>query len=407
MKKNKIFVQIASYRDPELLPTLRDLIDKAKNPEHLHICIAHQFDKDDEWDNLNEFKNDNKFTIIEIPYQDSLGACWARNQIQQHYNDEEFTFQLDSHHRFVENWDTELKKMYRSLVKKGHKKPLITSYIPSYNPKNDPDSRVNIPWGMSFDRFTPEGVVFFLPYYLDKKPTEPVPARFYSAHFAFTTGKFCIEVPHDPKLYFHGEEISIAVRAYTHGYDLFHSHKLIAWHEYTREGRKKNWDDHTDWGKWNTSSHSRMRALLGVDGVCSPCNRNSFKGYNIGEERTIAQYEEYSGIRFKDRAIKQSTLNNELPGINDGEQYNPKFKHAIDLYAPDFVENDYTFAAVILENEKGEALYRKDDINFQRHLSKKDWFVIWVEANVAKPHKWIVWAHSESKGWAEKKETLL
>ena len=35
MGNRKIFVQIASYRDPELLPTIRDCIDKAKHPEML------------------------------------------------------------------------------------------------------------------------------------------------------------------------------------------------------------------------------------------------------------------------------------------------------------------------------------------------------------------------------------
>jgi len=34
-----IFVQIASYRDPELIPTIKDLIEKAHHPENLKICL--------------------------------------------------------------------------------------------------------------------------------------------------------------------------------------------------------------------------------------------------------------------------------------------------------------------------------------------------------------------------------
>ena len=34
-KNEKIFIQIASYRDPELLKTLRDCIDKAEKPNNL------------------------------------------------------------------------------------------------------------------------------------------------------------------------------------------------------------------------------------------------------------------------------------------------------------------------------------------------------------------------------------
>jgi len=38
----KIFVSIAAYRDPELLPTLNDLISNSANPDDLHICIGWQ-----------------------------------------------------------------------------------------------------------------------------------------------------------------------------------------------------------------------------------------------------------------------------------------------------------------------------------------------------------------------------
>jgi hypothetical protein len=34
-KNEKIFIQIAAYRDPELLKTLRDCIDKAEKPNNL------------------------------------------------------------------------------------------------------------------------------------------------------------------------------------------------------------------------------------------------------------------------------------------------------------------------------------------------------------------------------------
>ena len=258
MKKNKIFVQIASYRDPQLPFTLKDLIDNASKPENLVICIAHQYD---DINALAEYREDKRFNILDIPFADSKGACWARNKIQQEYDEEEYTLQLDSHHRFTKNWDSELIKMIKQLKKKGHKKPLLTGYISSFNPENDPADRIEIPWKMNFDRFIPEGAVFFLPASIDDflERTEPIPARFYSAHFCFTLGQFCKEVPHDPEYYFHGEEISIAVRAFTNGYDLFHPHKVIAWHEYTRKGRVKQWDDDKQWVNRNTHCHSKNR----------------------------------------------------------------------------------------------------------------------------------------------------
>ena len=39
---NTIFVQIASYKDPELFNTMNDMISNAKYPEALHIGVAWQ-----------------------------------------------------------------------------------------------------------------------------------------------------------------------------------------------------------------------------------------------------------------------------------------------------------------------------------------------------------------------------
>ena len=93
----KIFVQIASYRDPELLPTINSCNENAKNPNNLVFGICRQFHPDDKFDNLSEFENDERFKIINIPHQESRGVCWARNQVQQLYCNVEYSLLIDSH----------------------------------------------------------------------------------------------------------------------------------------------------------------------------------------------------------------------------------------------------------------------------------------------------------------------
>ena len=100
-----IYVQIASYRDPELLPTIEDCIKTAKYPNDLTFGIAWQHNPEDKWDNLDEYKNDSRFRILDYNYLESKGLCWARRQIQKAYEGEEYTLQLDSHHRFTQDWD--------------------------------------------------------------------------------------------------------------------------------------------------------------------------------------------------------------------------------------------------------------------------------------------------------------
>lgn len=112
MQQDKIFIQIASYRDPQLVITVNDCIAKAKWPENLVFCVAWQHSHDENIDVIKSLPN---VKIIDIDYKQSKGACWARNQIQQRYGDEEYTLQLDSHHRFVENWDEVVINMYKQL----------------------------------------------------------------------------------------------------------------------------------------------------------------------------------------------------------------------------------------------------------------------------------------------------
>jgi len=416
MGDKKIFIQIASYRDPQLITTLRDCISNAKYPDNLVFSIAWQHSVEDEWDSLYEYKNDKRFRVLDINYKDAKGACWARNQLQQNYNEEEYTLQLDSHHRFIKDWDDELINMYEELKSKGVNKPLLTSYISSFDPDNDPAGRITVPWKMNFDRFIPEGAVFFLPASIDnyKELTEPIPARFYSAHFAFASGQFVMEVPHDPDYYFHGEEISIAVRAYTHGYDLFHPHKIIAWHEYTRKNRTKQWDDDKSWHLKNDDCHLRNRKLFEMDGLVKDIN---FGIYDFGTERTLEDYERYAGLSFKKRAAQKYTIDNKLapnPPLY-GDEFDSSFlkifKHCIDLYKPTFVEKDYDFWAVIFEDENNQQLHREDiiSLDIMNLLETTDDFIkIWRTFNTEKkPNKWIVWPHSESKGWLEKIEGKL
>jgi len=416
MGNRKIFIQIASYRDPQLIPTLKDCLEKAKYPENLVFSIAWQHSVGDTWDNLDEFKDDNRFRIVDIDYKEAKGACWARNLLQQNYTDEEFTLQLDSHHRFIENWDEELINMYHGLQDKGFGKPLLTGYISSYDPDNDPKDRIMVPWKMNFDRFIPEGAVFFLPASIDnhKELTEPIPARFYSAHFAFAGGSFVKEVPHDPEYYFHGEEISIAVRAYTWGYDLFHPHKIIAWHEYTRKGRVKQWDDDKTWSEKNNTSHLRNRKLFEMDGLIKDID---FGVYDFGKVRTLEDYERYAGLSFKKRAVQKFTLDNNLApnpplyGQDFDDSFLRIFKHCIDVHRSSFTDPDCSFWAVIFEDDIGGTLHRQDmnPDEIKAALSTSDEFIkIWRTFNTEKkPYKWVVWPHSESKSWLNKIEGKL
>ncbi|MGU3778275.1 GlcNAc-transferase family protein [Burkholderia metallica] len=344
-----LFVQIASYRDPQLIPTLLDLIERATRPDQLRIVVCWQHALDE---TVGTFfahgfsrwhaRHDGAFAVhtlsyrdagielIDVPHHQSQGACWARNLIQQRYRDERYTLQLDSHHYFVDAWDEQVIAMLESLRARSAK-PLLTTYLPGFQPGSPRDTLDAVPTRLSFQRFMPEGVLSIRSDRLDNWQAldAPVPSAFYSAHFAFADGHFAVDVRHDPHYFFLGEEISIAVRAFTHGYDMYSPHRVIAWHEYTRRSRVKIWDDHTpeahasglvaeSWHARNARSYERNRALLGVDGASS--DGIDFGPYGLGAERTLAQYEAYAGISFAHRGVGRETLDG-LPPTPDAPMW--------------------------------------------------------------------------------------
>lgn len=308
----KIFVQIAAYRDPELPYTVEDLLAKARHPKAIRIGICNQSGPAS-WNHPT--LQQRAIKQIRVPFRQAQGTCWARHCVQKFYDGEEFTLQLDSHHRFVPGWDRMLLDM---LPETGSTKPLLTAYLPGYHGKA---RRVAFPAPVVgkqvFQKFDRDGVVAFRGATLTADEQQRPPrARFSSGHFIFTQGKFIEEVPYDPTLYFMGEEITLAARAYTHGYDLFHPNRCAMFHSYLRHGSRRHWDDHNkklnakfpSWREYHTKSVNRVHALLeGADAEPVP------RPYGLGGVRSLRDFEMYAGINFKHRLVHPNTIDGMEP----------------------------------------------------------------------------------------------
>ena len=303
-------MQIASYRDPELGPTIRDCLRRAKYPRDLSFGVCWQ--RGDR-ERFPISSSDRRFRIHEVPWRESKGLGWARGRIGAFYEGEEFTLQLDSHHRFARHWDAVLLDM---VEKTESLKPLISTYATVYSPSRYRmralEARDPRLYKMVADEFTSSGTIVFRPHFTVPS-ARPVPARFVSGHFYFTVGRHCEEYRYDSETYFVGDEISLSLRSFTLGYDLFRPNRTVVWHEYTREGRRKHWDDHTTerkqqgevelaWHERNSLSLERLGQLLG----------HHDRGIDLGnlgngDVRTRRDYELYAGIDFRNRRLHPYT----------------------------------------------------------------------------------------------------
>lgn len=415
---SKIFISIASYRDPQIVPTIKDLVAKTKNIQNIRIGLCLQ--------GANNEADKKSFCglpvdIIEYDWRESKGTCWARHMIQKLlFQDEDFYFQLDSHHRFCEHWDTKLLDMFDELKKKCSK-PIIGGYCPGYKTISDTNLEDKPMRICSFPDFTDLGDLMFMPKLiknyeqLREKKLTMIPARFLSGHFIFTDGGFVKHCMYDPNLYFRGEELSLSARAYTNGYDFFHPLDPIVWHEYLRESQPKHWDDHTKDNGFITTHETRssqakkrVRQLLGME------NRQiQFGKYDLGRARDLHTYELYAGISLSSRKIHKYAynINDDAP---DAKVLSEK-EWSEGLMEKIYVEYDFPknyiaqlgdpnkiqFLAIVFEDKINRICYRKDIKPNEFHNYRGELFTI--EASMESvPNRVNLVPYLHNKGFGQK-----
>ena len=176
---------------------------------------------------------------------------------------------------------------------------------------------------MVADEFTADGIIRFRSTLL---PTghprrRPWRARFMSGGFVFSDGTFISEVPQDPHHFFSTEEVVMTVRAYTHGFDMYHPHRPMLWHYYGAESPKV-WEDQatgSDNGEESdvcsfddraAASAERAMSLLGLLDRSHQCLLGPF---GLGFQRTLRDYERLAGLSFSKRGIHRSALERAEP----------------------------------------------------------------------------------------------
>jgi hypothetical protein len=296
----RIFISIASYRDPELQWTIKSAIENANNPDNLYFGVVHQ-GLDSEIFRYEEIKN---ISVTKMHPKEARGAGYARAKAMELYSGQEYFLQVDSHTRFAPGWDlTCIDQLNRAKNISGHSR-VILSYFPApFEPernggmflvKNNPKIK-DYPTRQKISlnkrkQWTAERFEF-----KDRLKENPELSETVLGGFMFSDGSIINEVPYDPDISFFGEEICFAMRSWTRGWDIYSPSKNIVYHFYSRGGYNKIWKDRNlrgiSWKELEEISYSKQKRIL--------CGEE--KGiFGAGSVRSLEAYEMFTSTNFKD-----------------------------------------------------------------------------------------------------------
>ncbi|KAL3910759.1 MAG: hypothetical protein SGILL_007565, partial [Bacillariaceae sp.] len=226
---------------------------------------------------------------MEYPAQLMTGPILARHLAHRMYRGEYFALQVDSHVRFVANWDDDIISQWYST---GNEMAVISTYMNDITNSIDPDTHESLR--------TSRAMMCSLEYEWKGDPKEhirfniqptnkpkildsPMLHPFFAAGFAFARGHFVVQVPYDQYLpfVFQGEEILQAVRSFTYGYDMYAPLRI----------KKK--------------SYQRLNGIAGTTSPAEEFFDLKQDRYGLGEVRTKEQYFDTFGIHPSTRSVEE------------------------------------------------------------------------------------------------------
>ena len=289
-----ILIEIPAYMDEQLVPTVESALAQADNPKRVHFAICYQSDDMTDYEIL--MKKDNMSIIILSPDK-AKGVCYARHLCQTLLKNEDYVLHIDAHMRFVKHWDTEMIKQLEGLK---DEKAVISVY-----PASITKEQLCLPVDDAFFDNPSAGLVHCCKGYTNNTKALKYIARAFEKNdmlpkrnvwiaggFLFARRNFDVEVPSDPHMYHLQDEQSIALRAFTHGFNIYNMEQLFLYHWFSRPNRKMPSLINSN------EEHRRLCKLYRLEN-----NEHDLTGYDIGTVRTIEEFEKLSGAYFGEHKV--------------------------------------------------------------------------------------------------------
>jgi hypothetical protein len=340
MNNCEIFVSIASYRDSELMNTINDLYENAKDPKNIRVVVFNQTDFIESQD-YSVFFEDKNVEIYSFDFRKTKGVSWVRHKIQSFIENEKYYLQIDSHMRFGKDWD---EKFIFYLSKCNSKKPVLTFYPSAYEIEKGKvrnDIIKNEIRGFNTKALSSLGVGMNKELCnLENGDDLPIVGTTTAAGFLFASIEYVKEVPYDGNLFWKYEETDQTLRGFTNGWDFFGLPECLIWHKYNTTGKLRH---------YNEVNGTHQREVKSNNYAEKKYFSENFKtDYPLGKVRTLKEFEILNNLSFETGVINKPEMKDLLIVVpyRDREEH---LKTFLELTPKYFNDRNITYDILIAE----------------------------------------------------------
>mmetsp|Transcript_7382 Transcript_7382/g.11810 ORF Transcript_7382/g.11810 Transcript_7382/m.11810 type:complete len:474 (-) Transcript_7382:809-2230(-) len=311
-----IIVLVSALRETRLPKTLQSAFDNAAHPDRVRFAVIQQNTEQDDdciealckargkplerngetqdYTNPNNCVEFDKVRVLRMHAKEAKGPVYARGLQETLIQDEDFCMQIDAHTVFKRDWDVLMSQQWGATENEF---AVLTTYPTNYK---DLYKNSNKHWEMPHicgADMSRSGAISNKQAGAVANLDRPLIGGFWAAGLSFSRCHAEERAPNDPNLkqVFSGEEYSRGARLWTHGYDFYSiTRPIIGVYYGSEKGGKGSWKhNHAE----QEASMARIRTLLKFpDSDQSEEALRKLGRYGLGDQRSLEQYAEFSGV---------------------------------------------------------------------------------------------------------------
>jgi len=275
----KILVSMIAYRERQLAESVRDCYEKAAKPGNLIFSIVSEQSKPELHADLS-FIPEGQLVYRKYDLSKYRGVLWSRDKTTEVSEEYDYILYTCGHNLFAEGWDTIVLEEYEK-AKEINPKALLTVSGPEYEMNSDWSISYTSRAGRVKNSYRPFITEGYIPGH-SFPGTQLVPEDssvhedyYLQLSWVFAPKEFVDEVPLDPDMCYHGEEIYVTIQAWCRGWRFYSTPRILYYHNtykeypdeiHSRMTTHRPWSDMNKDAFWKQSDDSMLKLNLLLSG---------------------------------------------------------------------------------------------------------------------------------------------